>query len=158
MVGAFYRLHSIRSIVQPNITCKAVNATDQIGCLVQASPCSIGFAGNSAVIPGTVALNANGSPPADACVQNGTYPLRGKLYLNTIDGFGAITPDQYRLARCFVNNAPGLVAANGFVPLGQPPCCVDYNEAQSGCFGVSAPNQNACADNISPIPSALCPF
>jgi hypothetical protein len=100
MVGAFYRLHSIRSIVQPNITCKAVNATDQIGCLVQASPCSIGFAGNSAVIPGTVALNANGSPPADACVQNGTYPLRGKLYLNTIDGFGAITPDQYRLARC----------------------------------------------------------
>src|SRR5262249_832112 len=48
--GAFFRLH--QNFVRANSTgtpCQKSSATDQISCLVQASPCSIGIAGNSAV-------------------------------------------------------------------------------------------------------------
>jgi hypothetical protein len=155
MVGSFHRIHSIRSLAVPAVTCRASSATDQIGCLVQASPCSIGFAGRSAVIAGTVALNLDGSPPADICIQNRTYPLQRKLYLNTVDGFGALGGDHARLAACFATQAPAVATALGFVPLGGPVCCEDYDEAQTGCPGVV--NSNACAGNPPPIPDAFCP-
>ncbi len=49
MNGAYFRLHSQTPTISGSGACQSASATDQIGCLVQASWCSIGYAGNSAV-------------------------------------------------------------------------------------------------------------
>ncbi len=164
MVGAFYRIHSVHSIASPAILCKKVSATDQIGCLVQASPCSIGYAGNSAADgTNTIALKVNNVDPNNLCVQNflsdptfanaTTYPLSRKLFLNTIAGFETVTGDQLKLASCFASGTASNIANGlGFVPLppGQETFCEDFNE-QTTC-GASS-NNNACSNNSAPIPS-----
>ena len=97
IVGAFYRIHSTRSLVGTGgtKTCTASDATTQVGCLVQASPCSLGYAGGEAVSlnPGTVGLRVNGVLPTipniQCLVQTGCdlYPFSRKLYVNTLTGF-----------------------------------------------------------------------
>jgi len=155
MTGAYYRLHSINSIATPTVACQAGSATDQISCFVQASPCSIGFAGNSAVQGNTIALNVNNAAPTNTCVQNlvagGTaYPLSRKLYLNALDGFETLVAGttQYKMANCFANgSATAKAVANGFIPLpaGQAPFCEDFNETQAGCNLAGGANSNACS-------------
>jgi hypothetical protein len=54
-LGGLYRLHSMNTIFDPtqnggnptNIGCQYGSPTDQIGCLVQADPCSVGTVGDS---------------------------------------------------------------------------------------------------------------
>jgi len=64
MTAAYYRIHQNRSItgstLAANTGCARPDSTEQIGCLVEASPCSIGFAGLKALIdPFTGTQDAN---------------------------------------------------------------------------------------------------
>lgn len=55
--GAVYRLHQTTPLSGGATSCQEPDATQQIGCLVQASPCSLGFAGAEAEFAG----NFNGT-------------------------------------------------------------------------------------------------
>ncbi|HYQ03169.1 MAG TPA: hypothetical protein VER96_31060 [Polyangiaceae bacterium] len=110
VAGAFYRIHTTRSLLLPpnqaTQTCATQNdSTDQIGCLTLASPCSIGYAGRGAVSnnPGAAAALVNGIensvPNIKALVLGGTtYPLARKLYLNTLQGFDILNGSDATVA------------------------------------------------------------
>jgi hypothetical protein len=166
VTGAYYRIHTTKSL-NPTTgrTCQFQDMTDQIGCLVEASPCSIGYAGRGALgpNPNVDAVKLNKQSPLDLCIQaQFLYPLSRKLYLNTLIGFGNVETQELQLVGCETDldqpNAAlgatpgGLVTANiaaaGFLPIFQfinngLPFCEDFNE-QLLC---GAPvNNNACQD------------
>ncbi len=178
VAAAFYRIHTTRSLLQPpfhtTATCgSADNATDQIGCLTRASPCSIGFAGKGSVTnnPGTVAALVNGIPNTTATVRallsgGVTYPLAYRLYLNTVQGFDVLhnssslvagTDAEEEMAKCFAtllfNGAINVESPSfGFVKLPPPtgatqekPICVDFN-GPALCSGATN-NTDACIGN-----------
>jgi hypothetical protein len=73
--GGMGRIHSLGTIYTqtgadnpPNVGCQLLDASDQIACLVQADPCSIGLAGDGA--KAWTARATGGSP--DAARANGT--------------------------------------------------------------------------------------
>jgi len=164
--GAFHRIHITKTMNTPNNVgvCAEFDVTSQIACLVQASPCSIGFTARSASFyPGVSALKVNALEPTTACVQSQVYPLSRKLYLNTLKGFSSTTGDELELAKCFANNtkvsaalaATGLVSLPWWVPGGSV-YCEDFNEQQQ-CDAAS--NVDACAANASvglPTASTIC--
>jgi hypothetical protein len=112
MVGAYYRLHQAHSF-SGRTTCNPSvrpppdpwRASDAIGCLVDASPCSLGIATRRAadpsINPNTLALKVNGIDPLNQCIQDvlnlappslpesrpALYPLSHPLFLNTLVGF-----------------------------------------------------------------------
>jgi hypothetical protein len=125
--GAFYRIHSARPAIITSspyalVSCTASAADDQVACLTQASPCSIGFGGKEVVSWGAnqsppiasnvAALKINQIDPAPACIAGSgstpakfIYPFSRKLYLNSIVGFGNLSGladdpanDQLKLA------------------------------------------------------------
>jgi hypothetical protein len=83
-----------------NSFCKALTSTDQIGCLVKANPCSIGFAGREAVDKAPSTLNsfayqlgvaaADALPPTDTNINSlldpsptaNFYKMSRKLFVN----------------------------------------------------------------------------
>ena len=94
----YYGVHMVRpdsSQAPATIATNCQNETDtvQIGCLVKASPCSIGFAGREAADNGptfaNVALRMNNIISNQANIENlatgGTpvYPLARKLWFNS---------------------------------------------------------------------------
>ncbi len=111
VVTAFYRLHFSRSTnlngsvptLPAGQGCQTLSATNQIGCLVKANACSIGFAGREAVDvfspgpPRNFAFQVAGVAPSVANVQNlftgGTpvYPISRGLYVNAVKGFANVT-------------------------------------------------------------------
>jgi hypothetical protein len=130
--GAFYRLHQLFTMNNPdNVNpCTQSDMTLQIGCLAQASPCSLGYAGrnsdqwNGTTSSGTTAMLVNAIPDAQLCVQEFAYPLSRKLYLDTLVGFASVTGQELALAQCENNGgtitAPGiskLISDNNFIPL-----------------------------------------
>ncbi|HVW26066.1 MAG TPA: hypothetical protein VHC69_11905 [Polyangiaceae bacterium] len=178
MVGAFYKLHNVHVMANANgaPTCHESSATEQIGCLVQASPCSLGLAGRSAASVGTdaLALKVNQIDPNNLCIQNylkscptcaSTYLLSRPLYLNTLNGFENLaseSSDQLLMANCFANGHAGDKATGlGLVPLPTSlgsvnigtSYCEDFNEA-TVCG--DATNVDACKaagqGNPAPIP------
>ena len=176
ITGAYYRIHSTESLLATpggscgtnTAVCAQFDATDEIGCLVQASPCSLGYAGREATlafgpgptggacVQGAASFKLRqGTPDAANCITTFQYPYSRKLYLNTITGFQdpALTTAELAFAQC--ENTGSLIdqALNfeGFVPLpstgpfavnGGNPYCEDFNE-QMLC-GAST-NGNACA-------------
>jgi hypothetical protein len=118
MAGAFNRIHQVQTMVPHAgaVGCQFIDMTDQIGCLVSADPCSIGFAANeaahwqaqtngytTAAADGagfwlTNALTVAGVAPSAQSVQAlgtpGEYPLARKLYFNTLFGFGNIAAED----------------------------------------------------------------
>ncbi len=158
LIGSFYRVHTTTNLGGTN--CTDTSATTQIGCLSQASPCSIGFAGREAAgIAGATALNVRGIEPTVTRVQNlvttpadptDDYPLARKLFANTMTGFEAVTGGELELAKCFANNAitQPIVTQRGFVPLPAGALCQDFDERQCGATS----NANACANNAGAIP------
>jgi hypothetical protein len=150
VTGAFYRVHTTETIAAGAQVCRKGSATDQIGCLTQANPCSIGFAGREA------ALSVNGLPPTVANIEAlvltastaDDYVLSRKLYFNTLKGFQdpLLRDGEYELARCMGRGSlVGPVANNrGFVAVPGGVRCEDFNE--SVCPGAPA-NVNACGDN-----------
>ena len=121
VVGAFYRIHSTRSLLVPPAhatnTCEKLGSDDQLACLTTASPCSLGYTGRSGISnnPGAAAALVNGIPENKTTIQallsgGSTYPFAHKLYLNTIRGFSflrasdSLVPSsdaEEELAKCF---------------------------------------------------------
>jgi hypothetical protein len=127
VIGAWNRLHSTASITGAAGTfCAALSdATDQIGCLVHASPCSIGFAGHSVdQIAGADAFLVNGFAPTQANVEfqitgtnpgtaAGKYPLARKLYFNSLGGLKNATGAELGLAKCYADDSGAAGAFTG---------------------------------------------
>jgi photosystem II stability/assembly factor-like uncharacterized protein len=74
VTGAYYRIHASHSLdpTSTQQTCRLASMNDQIGCLVQASPCSLGYASNST----QMGLKINNQNPAPNCVTTNWYPLQ----------------------------------------------------------------------------------
>jgi len=132
-VSGFFRLHTNQvtnfgatpKIAQANTgVCKQFTSTDQIGCLVKANPCSIGFAGREAVTADNtsmgyrIGLNSNTDVTAglsasqaniESLVTGGTpYAIARKLWVNSYKGLanvtntnGATTTHELDLLNCF---------------------------------------------------------
>jgi len=166
IVGAFYRIHSTRSLLLPpnsgTATCQKPDATQQLGCLALSSPCSLSFAGAESVAlnPGTADVLVNGvegtTPNVQNLVTGGTpvYPFARKLYINSLRGFhdpnlaaGATlaTDGETDLVRHFFSDIPGIVNPStfGYVALPFANFCEDFNE-NAVCASVAAPNNNGC--------------
>src|SRR5262249_47232116 len=90
VTGAFHRIHLTRSMnSSTNRTCSFPDMSDQIHCLVEASPCSIGLAEGRprpSLNPNTSVIKINKQSRLDACIQAMAYPLWHKVYLNSIQG------------------------------------------------------------------------
>ena len=181
--GAYWRIHTSQDMLVPNnggtvgsSVCTFQDATQQIGCLVQASPCSLGYAGrtlltatgpSSGITP--VAMKILGVPPATECVQTFDYKYSRKLYLDTLVGFGALTAGdpQLVLAQCEANpaNIGQAVDFRGFVDLpdsgfnsangaqGGNPLCESFNEQGQCGLNLDGGVANKCASNPAGLPT-----
>jgi ABC-type phosphate transport system substrate-binding protein len=116
-------------------SCQLTDDTSQIGCLVKASPCSIGYAGRESADPApgpfaNVALRIETVQQTQASIEAlatgiGTvYPLARKLWFNS------------------VNYTAPTVANMDLVGFAQPNLS-DAEVALAGCMGLP----NACASN-----------
>jgi ABC-type phosphate transport system substrate-binding protein len=173
VVGAFYRMHETRTAVTGFAGCVGDNccslndSTDQIGCLVGANPCSIGFAGENAnnqevatVADGTTTAtprtvfgaSLNGIEPAKECVLANSYPFSRFLWLSTMTGYrtGGVSGDELELAKCYSGNGLNngltiqqMVRNEGFqdIPVG----CRSFNESDPACND-GGPT-NSCTNN-----------
>jgi hypothetical protein len=112
MSSAYYRLHMTSQLAagdRPAVVvgtttrtqgCMFADSTEQIGCLVEASPCSIGYAGNSAA-----------SPNAEC----GSAANRRALTLETPAGGGIVAAPTDTNVRRFLNpTGAGCAAAGDF--------------------------------------------
>lgn len=155
ITGAFYRIHATATIAAGAATCQTGSATTQIGCLVQANPCSIGFAGREATQQANVVgLQVNGLSPTQGNIENlvttpsatDDYVLARKLFFNTLAGFESVTGGELELSKCMANNSiVGPIAVNrGFIAMPTGVQCDDFNE-QTLCGAGS--NANACGNN-----------
>jgi hypothetical protein len=143
-VGGYSRIHQVETMLPGTATqCQLVDMTDQIGCLAQADPCSIGFAGDgSKSWPARSPINTNGPvgmlalrvdqiAPAPATVQllglTGEYQASRKLYLSSLVGFQNIPstttgPSELELANFEAQGSGstfnGIVGTDGFFTLG----------------------------------------
>jgi hypothetical protein len=157
VTGAFYRVQTSKVMAGGGTPCTKVSSTEQIGCLVQAQPCSFGYAGREAdQQPGAIALNVNGIADTQANIEKIVtapadptfYPLSRKLYFNTVVGFSnpAVKDGELELAKCFSNGSivNTIISSRGFIPVPGGIFCEDFNE-QTKCAAAS--NTNACASN-----------
>jgi hypothetical protein len=181
--GAFARLHSQLVMFDPanpgvnqGVTCQQGDATDQIGCLTQADPCSVGFAGDGAktwgnraspvVASGNDAIRVNQVYPTAATVQSGSYDLWRKVYFNSSAGFdqavlannAELALGQYESNTATMTSLLGTYGFFGFGASpnggGNAPFCEDFNEQLIGTSGTNscngvASNANACNLNAS---------
>jgi hypothetical protein len=161
VLAAFYRIHSTRGGLRthhdPTPLCREVDATRQIGCLVQAPPagcnCSIGFAGGEAVqLARAEPLALEQIDWTDRNIQNlvsgagAAYPLARKLYVNAIHGFETLTGAERNLAACFATPTTinPVLDQFGFTRLpNQDPIC------EEACpNGPAGPH---CSNNTAPF-------
>jgi hypothetical protein len=173
VVGAFYRIHETRTAAPGfagcvgDSCCSSDDSAAQIGCLVGASPCSIGFAdqnaanqevqtlpdGGGTLSPRSVYASAlNGIEPASNCQRSGAHPASRHLWLNTLIGFrtGGVFGDEIELARCLSGNGldnglsiQQVVQNAGFVAI--PIGCRSFNESGAPCSD-GGPT-NSCTNN-----------
>ena len=159
ITGAYYRVHTSATVAAGAQTCRRSSSTDQIGCLVQANPCALGFAGREAttVVPGAITgLSLRGLAPTQGNIENlvstastaDDYPLARKLYFNSIRGFQdpLLASGELELARCMGRRGAmsAVATARGFVPVPGGVICEDFPE-NTACG--AATNVDACADN-----------
>jgi hypothetical protein len=151
VTGAYYRVHTTTSA--GTVTgCTLASSTEEIGCLSNADPCSIGFAGREGEVAGTdTALSVAGKFPTVGNIQalvatpsdpSDDYVLARKLYVNTLIGFENVTGGQLELAKCFGNNniTRPIINNRHFVELPHGVECADF--VGGGCSTV-----DACANN-----------
>ena len=159
MAGGFNRIHSVDVAIAGETPCQMVDMTDQIGCLGQADPCSIGYAGDGGkswnshtaapggptppAASGIDAVNVFAVYPQVSTVQNlgkaGEYPLSRKLYFASLAGFSTVTSDELTLAKFEAGSTSAfesIITGNGFFELG----------AQSGAISGGAANTTFCED------------
>src|SRR5215831_2582275 len=134
--------------------CTADNDTQQIGCLVKASPCSIGYAGREAsdsVAPfQNVALNMVGIKATQSTIENlatgGTpvYPIARKLWFNSFQdpniGFAqpALSDAELALANCMglsgnTSIVDPIIQAHNFVVVPPSVPRLVTNSSGGGC-------------------------
>jgi ABC-type phosphate transport system substrate-binding protein len=94
MSNSFFRIHANKASTYAPAgapTCNFADDTQQIGCLVNADPCSIGFAGREAdAQAGNQALSVNGLIPKDPT----GHPLDPDFYIeNLLSGAGKCAAD-----------------------------------------------------------------
>jgi hypothetical protein len=154
--GGYNRIHQVETAVGPApVACQLVDMTDQIGCLTQTDPCSIGYAGNgsntwqnrsnpaigSGGAVGTIgAMRVAQILPTTTTVQllgqAGEYQVARKLYFNSLPGFANLTAtasdtntaDEVTLAADEANPVfmNPIITANDFFTLGaQSPAGTD---------------------------------
>ena len=177
--GAFARIHAqvplwdTANAATKGAPCQMQDATDQIGCLTQADPCSVGFAAdgaktwgsrNPASLGGPIASNITGLRVNQvagntATVQSGSYNLWRKIYFNSSAGFDSLPGvtngnAELGLAQFESNTASitSILSQYSFFsfgagsPQGQDkPFCEDFNETMLCDAGFV--NSNACANN-----------
>jgi hypothetical protein len=174
--GSFYRVRSVNGADPTNATtppsghgiCQENDDTSQIGCLVDADKCSVGYAGRKAAndfpdTPGAgtrsvlKALTVNGEAPytnpsessdEDLGLKNllkpsGTTPFYGlarRLYFTTIYGFDHLQGGEAEMAACYGNNTnvSSAITTEGFVAVPDGIQCLDYPE--TGTTGSPLPN------------------
>jgi len=159
--GAFYRVHSVRTLAPAARLCTELGSQEQLGCLPQASRCSLSLARRVASNQaGVNVLNVNGIAPSDANIRklvakplpSDVYPLSSKLLMNTMVGSEEIVNvSQKNLYACFGRQLfadPALTNA-GYVPLQQNGICQDFDERQCGAIF----NKNNCKKGINFCPS-----
>ena len=168
VTGAFFRLHStqittlggpspggvaagaiVNATVSPaglpqqfsfaSASCMQLTSTDQISCLVKASPCSIGYAGREAVDKLPNPLNtlayqlgvaaADAKPPTDTNINNLLnttavfYPMARKLFVNHWNDPALPAPasasNEENLYTCFKDSTitNPVVSAYHFLPV-----------------------------------------
>ncbi|TPV96593.1 MAG: hypothetical protein B7733_03935 [Myxococcales bacterium FL481] len=183
IVGAYYRVHTNAVAVntRPNSgagdadqRCRRADSDQQIGCLTQADPCSLGFSRPSgAEVGGTTNLKVKNVRPSVANIQNlviegvpahRVYPLARVSWLNTMKGFENVDnvtfgAEERTLAECFADARLVKAAARntGHVPLpGNRVLCNDFSEDRR-CDGEPA-NVDACANNPAPFPNTDTPL
>jgi ABC-type phosphate transport system substrate-binding protein len=170
VTGGFFRTHMSIVANGGGTTCQDTDSTAQIGCLTQADPCTIGFAGREAATGGSIALNVNGVSdqevnivkllaPAGSADFAARYPMSRKLFFNTLVGFPALTPGsgEAALAKCFATNAivDPIMSSHNFIPMSHTTAfnaagsifCQDFDETaplSTGC-GFPGTNSNSCA-------------
>jgi hypothetical protein len=155
ITGAFYRVHTTAVLPGGGATCQQSSSTDQMGCLVSASPCSIGYAGREAdQQPGAIALTVNNIADTQANIEKlvtspgdpTTYPISRKLFFNTMNGFETVTGGELELAKCMGKNSliNPIISARGFIPVPGGVTCQDFVE--SGCAGVGT-TIDSCSNN-----------
>jgi hypothetical protein len=164
ILTAFYRLRwtgkgqtfSCTTQTTYGTPCQELDSTREIGCIAkQQHPagsgttldCDIGFAGDEArTVAGALAPNVNGQAPTSGSNINLSYPLKRKLYLNTVKGFETLSGAELALAKCFGTAATinPILQANGFSPL------LD-NGNDPKCEAASCGPAGACGNNPSPF-------
>jgi hypothetical protein len=138
--GAFTRLHMTQPIWDTSVSttppalpggqaqgpCQATDMSDQIACLTQADPCSIGFASNGGkswnvhqgrglAVPGTDAVEVSQMYPTSTSVRTTAYPLWHKLYYNSSNGFDAINGSMaFTDTQGFTDNGEAELALGQF--------------------------------------------
>jgi hypothetical protein len=150
-VGAFYRIHSLHraagNVPDPanGVTglCTMNDASAQVGCLVDADPCTIGLGRRrgAALFPSNTPLNpplaplkalaidgvapfsggADADLPLEGLITGAApiYPMSHRVYLNTVYGFANLVGGEAALSTCFAD--PTIMslanAASGIVSI-----------------------------------------
>jgi hypothetical protein len=137
---AFYRLHGLGGASGAGRGCNTyLNATETIGCMVAADPCSIGYAGFDANIAGqNQNQTVNGvNALASATAPNPSYLFYRKLWVNAIhcpavnypynggalqitqNGTGAVRQNMVDAFECFRQQGTSAAVSEGFfAPVG----------------------------------------
>jgi ABC-type phosphate transport system substrate-binding protein len=164
--------------------CLLNDATLSIGCIAGNVACSLGFAGREAtdnpLNPIAVAGPVGGVNPTVTNIQNATYPLSRRLFINSIVGFDQIrdevpavaaAAEQEQLIRCLEQQPAAhaaAIAASGFIDLPDVtpnadevefragPAIGTTGSANPGLLCVDVNEQSACgapsdAPNCAPI-------
>jgi hypothetical protein len=135
---AYYRLHTRGGAPGPGRPCLAATATELIGCMVSADPCSIGLAGSYARIPGAnqmlsldsvPVLSAPNTPNSSYllyrqlwvnalhCPSNVAYPYSASAALHiTQNGTGTDRQNMVDAFHCFRTNGTSVATSFGFYP------------------------------------------
>jgi hypothetical protein len=110
ITGAYYRLHALHSLAPTDAgappSCQFANSSDQIGCLVAASPCSVGVADVSTLTTNaatTGGLKLSAQSPISACIDGGPYPAV-KVECQTSDGGSDACMPETAAQACGANN------------------------------------------------------
>jgi hypothetical protein len=180
ITGAWYRIHQTDVIsgsgasvsgganvnggtgTYSGLPCVQQDATNQIGCLVQASPCSIAYAGGSSLVwNGSASANGplelNQQFPDQSCVLSFKYPFSRKLYLNSIQGWGAASGPEQGLALCEASETTmASILTNehfydfpaGSAPNNGSPFAEDFNE-NLVCPGQAPPATNVNSNTFT---------
>jgi len=155
---AYYRIHTGGAGATPGKSCKEIDATLQIGCLVGADPCYLGYAGFAGESATNKAINVNGvNPLINPTTPNSSYLFFRKLWVNALNcdtttstiyqnstGIGArgvARPEFNTLFGCFASQTTDArVTAAGFFPTGAAKTVVTVPSV------FSAADPNSCAN------------